>query len=122
MIDKKLPFDLSGDSTSNIVTKFTPNEINYDVYTGKQGLFVLPVPYVKDGWSIFVDGKKVSDVILANHAMQGIVVPAGRHSVTAKFNSSSYSTSYWISAIAWILFYCAVAFLSWRNFMQRRKV
>ena len=122
MLEKKLPFSITDDSSNTIVTKFTPNEITYDLYTGKQGLFVIPIPYVKDGWSIFIDDKEVNEVILANHAMQAIVVPPGRHNVTAKFNSSSYTSSYWISAIAWILFYLGIGFLCWKISRKEYKV
>jgi hypothetical protein len=121
MLEKKLPFELTADSSSSDVTRFTPNEIAFDVYTGKQGLFVIPMPYVKDGWSVYIDDKEVEDVLIANHTMQAVVVPAGRHKVIAKFNSSSYNSSYWISAVAWVLFYGAVVFLIWRR-VQWKKI
>ena len=116
ILQKGLPTSVAApDSSSISVTLFTPNELTYELYTGKQALFVMPLPYVNDGWSVFIDDKQVKDIYIANHATQAFVVPAGQHRVRAVFNTASYKSSYWVSAICWILFYIAIALLWWKG-------
>ncbi len=101
MLEKPLPVTLSApDSTYSAVTKFTPNEMVFDVYTSVPALFVIPLNYVSEGWEIAIDGNLVKDVHLTNHAVQSVVVPAGKHVVSSTFNKSLYKNSYLLSAIA----------------------
>ena len=95
----------SPDSSYSKVTRFTPNEMEFDVYTDRQSLFVVPIPFVKDGWEFLIDEKNVDEVYIANHAVQSLVIPAGNHKVRARFNSASFTSTYWISAFAYFILY-----------------
>ena len=106
LVDKNVTEPVTApDSSNSKVTLFTPNEVNFEVYTNKQALFIIPIPFVKDGWTISIDNKEVKEVYSANHAVQSVVVPAGNHKITATFNKASYTQSYWISLIAFLVLY-----------------
>jgi hypothetical protein len=125
MLEKDIQIPLhSPDSSYSTVNRFTPNEMDFDVYTDKQSLFVIPIPFVKDGWEFMIDDKKADEVYITNHAVQSLVIPPGNHKVRARFNSTSFTTSYWISAIAYILLYGLLIYIAvkrWRNTMDKTK-
>jgi len=78
------------DSAFTRVLKFTPNEEAFEVYTDKQALLVISEVYYPPGWKIFMDGQRVQNIYRTDHAIQSIVVPAGKHTVTLKFEPDSY--------------------------------
>ncbi|HEX5653760.1 MAG TPA: hypothetical protein VFX58_11840, partial [Chitinophagaceae bacterium] len=90
-------------------------------YNNKAGLFVIPLPYVKDGWEIFMDNKKIDKVYRANHAMQAVQVPAGSHKLLARFNERPYQSGFRVSAISTLLLYLLIGFLWWRERKRTKK-
>lgn len=121
MLEKELKVTvLAPDSSSAKVTKFTPNEMEFEVFTNRQSLFVVPLPFVKDGWEFMIDGRKVEEVYLTNHAVQSLVVPEGNHKLLARFNSRSFTTTYWISAIAYIILYGLLLLIGIRHLRGKR--
>lgn len=112
ILEKELQLSVSGpDSSYSKATRLAPHEFGFELYTDRQALFVVPIPYVKDGWRFELDGNRVEDVLVANHAMQAIVVPAGSHRLRAVFNEKDYESSYRISLLAHLLFYALLIFL-----------
>ncbi|WP_457565429.1 6-pyruvoyl-tetrahydropterin synthase-related protein [Caldithrix abyssi] len=78
------------DSSFTKVLKFTPNELQLQVYTDKQSLLVISEVYYPPGWKIFIDNRPVQKIYKTDHAIQSIVVPAGEHTVVLKFEPDSY--------------------------------
>jgi hypothetical protein len=101
----------SPDSTFSRLTLFTPNTLRFEVYSDKPGLFVMSVPALPDGWKAYVDNK-AGDILVANHAMQSVVVPGGNHTVTLEFRPSIYTTSLHVSAVSSLFLYLMIAFLA----------
>ncbi len=87
------------DSAWTRVTAFTPNLREFEVYTDKQALLVLSEVYYPPGWKISIDNQPVEKIYKTDHAVQSIVVPAGRHTVTMRFAPDSYYNDI---RIAWI--------------------
>ena len=91
ILEEKLNEPISTpDSSFTKVLKFTPNELQLQVYTDKQSLLVISEVYYPPGWKISMDGQPVKKVYKADHAIQAIVVPAGEHRVMLKFHPDSY--------------------------------
>jgi uncharacterized membrane protein YfhO len=105
----------SSDSNYSRARMISPNEMEFEVYNNKAGLFVIPLPFVKDGWEILMDNKKINKVYKANHAMQAVQVPAGSHKLLARFNERPYQSGFRVSAISTLLLYLLIGFLWWRE-------
>lgn len=109
------------DSSFTKVLKFTPNELQLQVYTDKQSLLVISEVYYPPGWKIFVDGKPVSKVYKTDHAIQSVVVPAGEHQVLLKFAPDSYFKNIKISYASLGIIYLILLVSLIRYILQRKK-
>ncbi len=109
LLEEKLPAPIyQPDSSYTKVLKFTPNELKLEVYTDKQSLLVISQTYYPPGWKIFVDGKKVDKVFKTDHAIQSIIVPAGRHKVDMRFIPDSYYRDIRMASVSLIIIYLMI--------------
>ncbi len=109
LLEEKLNAPIAQPDTSfTKVLKFTPNELKLEVYTNKQSLLVISQIYYPPGWKIFVDGKIADKIYKTDHAIQSIVVPAGRHKVNMRFIPDSYFKNKRMAEIAVILIYLVI--------------
>ncbi len=93
------------DSAFAKLKAFSPNRVDFSVYTDKQALLVLSEVYYPPGWKIFMDDTQVKDVYKTDHAIQSIVVPAGAHKVSLRFEPDSYFKDIRIATISsWLLY------------------
>ncbi len=93
------------DSAFARLTAFSPNRVDFDTYTDKQALLVLSEVYYPPGWKIFIDDQPVPAVYKTDHAIQSIVVPAGTHTVSLRFEPDSYFKDIRIATVSvWILY------------------
>ncbi len=109
------------DSSFTKVLKFTPNELQLQVYTDKQSLLVISEVYYPPGWKIFVDGKRVSKVYKTDHAIQSIVLPAGAHQVVLRFEPDSYYKNVKISYASLGIIYLILLASLIRYLLNRKK-
>ena len=122
LLEEKLPAPIyQPDSSYTKVLKFTPNELKLEVYTDKQSLLVISQTYYPPGWKIFVDGKKVDKVFKTDHAIQSIIVPAGRHKVDMIFRPDSYYRDIRLASISLIIIYLMILVPIVGYFLQRKK-
>jgi uncharacterized membrane protein YfhO len=82
-----LPLPVDAAVESVFVTKYLPEEISLRVSTSADGFLVFSEPFVEE-WNAYVDGEEV-DVILANHALRGVAIGAGDHTVVMKYEPKS---------------------------------
>jgi hypothetical protein len=82
------PPDLSqpADSASDTVTmeQSDPDSLRLKVHTDAAGLLVLSETY-DPGWDAWVDGKRTK-VLVADHALRAVAVPAGTSTVELRYN------------------------------------
>ncbi|TFG96210.1 MAG: hypothetical protein E4H13_12435, partial [Calditrichales bacterium] len=78
------------DSSFAAVRTFTPDLVEFDVYTNTQALFVISEMDYPPGWKIRIDGQPVDKIYKTDHAIQSVVVPAGNHAVELRFEPDSY--------------------------------
>jgi Bacterial membrane protein YfhO len=71
------------------IRSWQPGDIRVDVDAGRAGLLVLAVNRYP-GWEATVDGRDAT-IVRADHAFQGVAVPAGRHSVRLRYRPGSFT-------------------------------
>ncbi len=54
-----------------------------------------------DGWNAYVDGEQV-DILRTNHALQGIPVAAGTHTIELKYEPRSIEIGLWTTGVSTI--------------------
>jgi hypothetical protein len=77
----------TGVSESVTVISYEPEEIVFRASASSPGLMVASEMY-EEGWKAYVDGKEVP-IYQTNATLRGVVVPAGEHVVTMRYEPSS---------------------------------
>jgi hypothetical protein len=67
------------------------NEISYSSIAGAQQFAVFSEVYYGQGWNVFIDNER-APYYRVNYALRGMMVPAGKHTITFRFEPSSYYT------------------------------
>ena len=99
------------DTTGTIqLQEYKLNYLKYSAETKKEGLAVFSEIYYADGWNAYVDGKK-QDHFRANFVLRGLVIPAGNHEITFKFEPKEYVQGNVISLISSLLLFMALGAL-----------
>lgn len=75
--------DHSGDEIA--LKSHTPDKLVFDYTTTEDRLALFSEAYYPHGWQIDVDGEPLS-LIRANYVLRGLVLPAGKHELTMKFD------------------------------------
>ena len=85
------------------MTSYAPNELHYNVETGKGGVVVFSEIYYP-GWSAYIDGQE-AELGRVNYVLRALKVPAGKHEVKLEFRPASVSLTESVSyaAIALVL-------------------
>ena len=94
------------------VASFAPEEIVIEVDTPDNAVLSISLPDYP-GWQARLNGESV-DIIRAYAALMALEVPAGQHSITLTFASTTYALGAGISALTW-LFLALLALLSLRR-------
>ncbi|MBN2710255.1 MAG: hypothetical protein JXR46_14525 [Calditrichaceae bacterium] len=109
------------DSSYANLTLFTPNRITYDVYTDKQALLKLSEVDYPPGWKIFIDDRQVDKIYRTDHAIQSVVVPAGRHIIEMRFEPDSYYKNINIAYVSLGLLYLSIVLSLGYQYLRGRK-
>ena len=85
------------DSTARIeLTSYQPNELKYTYNSKNENLALFSEIFYPHGWQAYIDGEKAPH-FRANYVLRAMVVPAGEHEITFKFEPQVIKTG---SAIA----------------------
>jgi hypothetical protein len=80
------------------VTDWRPDGLSVEVSHTGEGLLVVSQIY-SDGWTATVDGEAV-DVLQTDHALLGIPVGAGEHTIELRYAPASLALGLWISGLS----------------------
>lgn len=110
--DPGIKTDGTGTGTASI-TKYDASEISVDVTTDKPGVLMLSEIWYPS-WKASVDGAP-AELLTANYSLRGVAVPAGRHTVTMRFESGALSTGTWITLATSLATVAGVIFFALRR-------
>jgi hypothetical protein len=102
------------------VTAYEPDRMSIATQTAAPGLLVVSEIY-ESGWRAYVDGEEV-EILPTHHALRGIPIPSGEHTVEMRYDPLSLRLGLWISGIATaaMVVIFAIAGWSWLNGRIRR--
>lgn len=101
--EKELPAKLGGNNSSSIeLISYSPNELKYQYESTEENLAVFSEIYYPHGWKAFLNGGGTTH-FQVNYILRGMVVPAGKHNITFKFEPEVVKTGSAISLTSSIL-------------------
>ncbi len=110
------------DSTASVVlTKYTPEYIEYDATSSKPGTIVFSEIYYPYGWQAYVDGQPV-DHYRVNYVLRALNVQPGQHHIRFEFRPESVAKGNVVSMIFVGLMYVIIAALIVVGIIKWRKV
>lgn len=71
-------------SDNIVLTKYTPNTIEYRSSTSNDRIAVFSEIYYPHGWHLYIDGKEI-EIGRVNYVLRAAVIPAGDHQLTMTF-------------------------------------
>jgi len=84
------------------LTSYKPNELVYKFNSAKDELVVFSEIYYDKGWKVFIDGKEMP-YFRADYVLRAMIVPAGQHEITWKFEPKAYYAGGTITLISSLL-------------------
>ena len=118
--DKGFNFDENGEIK---LVSYAPNKLEYKTNTSNEQLAVFSEIYYPKGWKVWVDDQP-AELFRTDYMLRAMVVPAGEHTLTFKFQPESYYQGALISrissAILLLLLIASVIFYSRGYFMSRK--
>ena len=107
------------DSNAQIkLIKYGLREMTYKSTNSVEAAAIFSEIYYPEGWNCYIDGKNV-DNFRANYVLRGVVIPAGSHTISWKFEPKSFEkSSTWslIGSILTLIVFIGVCSLEIKNF------
>ncbi len=94
------------------LSSYKPNLLTYESSLSADRIAVFSEIYYPHGWKAFVDGKP-AEHFRTDYVLRGMVVPAGNHTVTFKFEPQSYKTGNRVSLASSLIL---ILVLAWAGF------
>ncbi len=99
------------------VTRYEPDAMTLAASSAAPGLLVVSQIF-SDGWRAYVDGKEVT-LLPTFHALQGVPLPAGEHTVELRYDPLSLRVGLIVSATATIAMLGVFAVAGWSAIRRR---
>jgi hypothetical protein len=107
------------DSNAQIkLIKYDLREMTYKSNNSVAAAAIFSEIYYPEGWNCYVDGKTIEN-FRANYVLRGVVIPAGSHTISWKFEPKSFEkSSTWslIGSILTLIIFIGVCSLEIKNF------
>jgi len=108
------------DSTATIqLSNYDVTTLTYQSKTAKEQFAVFSEIYYKDGWNAYVDGELTPHVSV-NYLLRGMLVPAGEHTITFKFEPTVIKDGNAITLTSYALLFFIP--LGWFFYKRRKDV
>jgi uncharacterized membrane protein YfhO len=102
------------------VTAYEPDRLTIAASAAAPGLLVVSEVY-ESGWRAFVDGAAVP-VLPTHHALRGVPLPAGEHTVEFRYEPESLRLGLSISGLAWVAMLAAFGSALWPRTARRNPI
>jgi hypothetical protein len=100
------------------VTRYEPDMLTIETTSAAPGLLVVSEIYAL-GWRATVDGED-APVLATDHALRGVPLPAGEHTVAFHYEPTPLRLGLTISGIAWVAMIVAIIAAIWFVTSNRR--
>lgn len=121
VVEAPLPAAVSVPETSSVsMVRYSSGELALDVYSSSPALLVLSEVYYPAGWKAYVDGSE-TEILKTNYVLRSVHIPAGRHSVTFRFEPAMYGLGWTLAHAGWAASLLLVGIGAWRARSERRK-
>ena len=127
VLDKKFAafvenFVIGQDSIAEIhLTKYTPEYIEYESKSGRDGVAVFSEIYYPYGWKAYIDGKFVEH-FRVNYMLRALNIPAGEHHIRFEFRPDSIKKGDRLALISLgILFLTVLSGIGYWIWKKRKK-
>ncbi|HEV2073447.1 MAG TPA: YfhO family protein, partial [Thermomicrobiales bacterium] len=108
-----------GEEPQVTVADWRPDGMTLDVSHSGEGLLVVSQVYA-EGWEATVDGEAV-EVLQTDHALLGIPVGPGQHTVEVRYDPDALTLGLWISGLTAVGSLGVVGYAGWTAFSHRRE-
>jgi len=115
--------DLKFDPKASIkLIKYSPDKLVYESNAKSPQVAIFSEIYYNEGrgWNAYVDGKPQAH-FRANYVLRGMVVPAGKHTITFKFEPQSFYTGEIIALIASFIIFGALGFAFYTSLKEEKE-
>lgn len=117
---KAVPADAVADTTATVtLTKYEPNQLEYDVKSDKGGVVVFSEIYYP-GWTATIDGQPAS-LGRVNYILRAMNVPSGQHKVVLSFFPKSVDITETIAYVAFGLLIVMLLVVCWIEWKKNRQ-
>jgi hypothetical protein len=107
-----------GSDSEVTIMSSSPDEMTLEVAHEGQGLLVISEIY-SENWEATLDGDGV-EVLQTDHALLGIPVGPGEHTVELRYAPRSLTIGVWVSGLTGAAGIAVLGFAGWRAFPPRR--
>lgn len=109
------------DSMASVVlTKYTPEYLEYDASSSEDGTIVFSEIYYPHGWKALIDGEP-ADHFRVNYLLRALNVPAGQHHIRFEFRPESVEKGNMLSMAFVIAMYLIILGCIVVNFLPAKK-
>ncbi len=101
--------------------KFGLQDLELNVTATGNNLLFLSEAYYPNGWQAYLDGNKVP-IYRLDYLFRGVVIPAGTHTLTMKYEPQTYYTGKSLSLATNILLIGSLGFLGFTSWRKRKAI
>ncbi|HUW93231.1 MAG TPA: hypothetical protein VMV74_08710 [Bacteroidales bacterium] len=102
----------AGSKDTIYLSSYQPNLLIYETNLASDRMAVFSEIYYPHGWTALIDGETANH-FRTDYVLRGMVVPAGQHTITFKFEPQSYKTGNRVSMASSIIL---ILLLVWTGF------
>jgi hypothetical protein len=116
---RNIPYIFNGDAIKEIdLISATPTKLSYSFSASEDQLVVFSEIYYPNGWYAEIDGKAV-DHFPVNYVLRGILVPAGKHTISFRFEPKVINLGVNIRLISLLVFLLIISYMVYDKIKNR---
>ena len=109
----------ASESDTVFLESYEPSLLTYKASLASERVAVFSEIYYKYGWQAYIDDVP-ADHFRTNYVLRGMLLPAGTHTVTFRFEPASYKTGNRVSLAGSVILLALLAIAAFQRFKPRR--
>ena len=116
---QNIPYVFDGDAIKEIdLISATPTKLSYSFSASEDQLVVFSEIYYPNGWYAEIDGKVVNHFPV-NYVLRGMLVPAGKHTISFRFEPQVIKLGVRIRMISLLVFLLIASYFVYHKIKNR---